>query len=176
MRRLVVGAVLAGLAVAALATPASAHNVLTNSTPKAGSSISAGPSQITFTFDAPVQHGDDRIVVLGPNGTHWEKHQQASVLGDSVSTDVAPLGPAGVYTASYHIISADGHAVAGDITFTLSTSGTGKPVPQSAATIAESASGGGVPVWVWIVAALVVLGVVLFFALRTGRTQEASRK
>jgi hypothetical protein len=175
VRRLVVGAVLAGLAAAALATPASAHDVLISSTPKAGSAVSAGPSQITFTFDAPVQHGENTIVVLGPNGTHWERHQQPVVLGDSVSTAVAPLGPAGVYTASYHVISADGHAVSGDITFTLTRAGTGQPVQQSAGAVATGTSG-GVPVWVWIVAALVVLGAVLFFALRSGRTQEASRR
>jgi methionine-rich copper-binding protein CopC len=159
---------LAGLAVAAFATPASAHNVLISTSPKAGSSVTTGPAKVTFTFDAPIQHGDDTIVVIGPNGTHWEKTSVATVLGDSVSTTVGTLGPAGVYTASYHIISADGHAVTGDMTFTLSKAGSGQPI--AAATASSTGSGGGgVPVWVWLVIAVVVLGGVLYFALRTGR-------
>ncbi len=168
MKRLVVGSLLAGLAVAALATPASAHDVLISTTPKAGSSVTTGPAAVTFNFDAPVQHGDDTIVVIGPNGTHWEKTSVANVVGDSVSTTVGPLGPAGVYTASYHIISADGHAVTGDVTFTLTKAGNGQPV-TSAAVSSTGSGGGGVPVWVWIVIAIVVLGGVLYFALRTGR-------
>jgi methionine-rich copper-binding protein CopC len=174
MKRLVVGSLLAGLAVAALATPASAHNVLISTSPKAGSSVATGPAKVTFNFDAPVQHGDDTIVVIGPNGTHWEKTSVATVLGDSVSTTVGPLGPAGVYTASYHIISADGHAVTGDMTFTLTKAGTGQPVAASAVSSTGTGSGGGgVPVWVWIVIAIVVLGGVLYFALRTGRQATA---
>lgn len=169
MRRLVVAGLLTGVAVATLATPASAHNVLVGSDPKAGSSISASPTEVRFDFNAPVQFGDDTIVVIGPNGTHWERTQNATVTGDSVSTPVAPLGPAGVYTASYHIISADGHPVTGDVTFTLTKAGNGTPVTQSTAP-ASGGGGGGVPVWVWLVLAVVVLGAALFFALRGGRS------
>jgi hypothetical protein len=174
MRRLAVAGLLAGVAVAALATPASAHNVLVGSEPAAGASISASPTEVRFDFNAPVQFGDDTIVVLGPNGTHWERSQNATVTGDSVSTPVAPLGPAGVYTASYHIISADGHPVTGDITFTLTKAGNGTPVTSTqAASTTSGGGGGGVPVWVWLVLAVVVLGGALFFALRGGRRSEA---
>lgn len=173
MRRLVVAGLLAGVAVATLATPASAHDVLVGSDPGAGSSISVSPTEVRFDFDAPVQFGDDTIVVLGPNGTHWERTRNATVTGDSVSTPIAPLGPAGVYTASYHVISADGHPVTGDITFTLTKAGNGTPVPQSA-TSTSSDGGGGVPVWVWLVLAVVVLGAALFFALR-GRPGATKR-
>ncbi|HEY3751568.1 MAG TPA: copper resistance CopC family protein [Pseudonocardiaceae bacterium] len=171
MKRLITVAVLAGLAVATLATPASAHNVLLNTTPTAGSSVTSGPAVVQFTFNAPVQLGDNTIAVVGPNGTHWERTRQGTVSGDTVSTKVAPLGPAGVYTASYHVISADGHPVTGDITFRLTKAGTGRPVTVAAT---ASSGGGGVPVWVWIVAALVVLGGVLFFALRSSRRTEES--
>jgi methionine-rich copper-binding protein CopC len=167
MRRLLsalVATVVAGLTVAALATPASAHNVLTDSSPKAGASLAKGPSKISFTFNAPVQRGDDTIVVLGPNGSHWEKSQVASVLGNSVSTNVAPLGPAGVYTVSYHVISSDGHAVSGSMHFTLTKAGTGTPV---SATSTGTQSGGGIPVWVWILIAIVVLGAVVGVVLRS---------
>lgn len=171
MRRIVFGALLAGAAVAVLATPASAHNVLIGSNPSNGAQIAVGPTQIKFNFNAPVQHGDDTIVVLGPKGTHWERTPHATVLNDSAWTQVAPLGPAGTYTASYHVISADGHAVAGDITFVLTKAGTGRPVAA-----ASAVGNAGIPIWVWIVVAVVVLAAVLFFALRSTRRTEESRQ
>lgn len=174
MKRLLIPAVLATIAVAALATPASAHNVLVGSYPQAGASVSTGPTEVRFDFNAPVKFGDDTIVVLGPNNSHWERTQSATVTGDSVSVPVAPLGPAGVYTASYHIISADGHPVTGDITFTLTQAGNGHPVTTTAAAGPAGSGGGGVPVWVWIVVAVVVLGGALFFALRPSRTKETA--
>lgn len=172
MRRLLVPVALAAIAIAALATPASAHNVLVGTYPKAGTAVSTGPTEVRFDFNAPVQNGDDTVVVLGPNNTHWERTETATVTGNSVSVPLAPLGPAGVYTASYHIISADGHPVTGDITFTLSKAGNGTPV-TSAAPTSTGGGGGGVPVWVWILLAVVVLAAALFFALRSGKGQES---
>jgi methionine-rich copper-binding protein CopC len=169
MRRLVVLVVcvlMAGLAVVGLATPASAHDVLVGSIPAAGAELTTGPSLIRFNFDAPVQLGNDTIVVIGPDGKHWERTSHASVLGNSALTQVAPLGPAGPYTATYHIISADSHPVSGSITFRLTRTGIGTPV--SAASVADS-GGAAVPFWVWIVIAVVILGGVLYAALRPGR-------
>jgi methionine-rich copper-binding protein CopC len=165
MRRLVGIAVcmlLAGLAMVGLATPASAHNVLVGSLPAADTKLITGPSLIRFNFDAPVQTGNDTIVVIGPDGKHWERTSHASVLGNSVLTQVAPLGPAGTYTATYHIISADSHPVSGSITFQLTKAGNGNPV--SAASVVGS-SGVTVPFWVWIVIAVLVLGGALYAAL-----------
>lgn len=171
MRRLcvvVVSALLAGLTIVGLATPASAHNVLLSSVPAAGAKVSTGPSLVRFNFDAPVQFGNDTIVVIGPDGKHWERSSHASVLGDAVATKVAPLGPAGKYTATYHIISADSHPVSGSISFQLTKAGKGHPV-SAAAVAGGGGGGGGVPFWVWAVIAVVVLAGVLLAALRPGR-------
>lgn len=173
MRRLIVGALLAGLAVLGLASPAFAHNVLVGSQPATGASVTAGPAEVRFDFNAPVRTGPNTITVLGPNGTHWERTSTATVDGNSVSTQVAPLGPAGVYTASYRIISADGHPVTGEITFTLTKAGNGTPVTEVAATT-SGGGGGGVPVWVWIVGAAVLLGGGLWYALRSAKTPVES--
>ncbi len=166
MRRLIVSAVLAGCAVVGMATPAFAHDVLVGSQPAAGSTLATGPTEVRFDFNAPVREGPNTITVLGPNGTHWERTENATVSGNSVSTQVAPLGPAGVYTVSYSIISADGHPVTGDMTFTLTRAGTGTPItPAGAAT----SGGGGIPIWVWILGAAVLLAVALLIALRPNR-------
>lgn len=179
MRRLLVAVVLAGLAVFGFATPALAHNVLVGSTPASGASVASGPSQVTLEFNAPVQFGANYLTVIGPDGNHWEKTDNATVNGNSVSTPVAPLGPAGVYKIGYRIISADGHPVSGEVNFTLTTAGNGTPPAKSAgggtpgtqpgAGSASPASSGGVPVWVWVLGAVILLGVGLFFGLRTPR-------
>ncbi len=173
MRRVLVPLAVAAIAVTALATPASAHNVLVGSYPDAGAAVSTGPTEVRFDFNAPVKFGDDTIVVLGPDNTHWERTRNATVTGDSVSVPLAPLGPAGSYTASYHVISADGHPVTGDVTFTLTKAGNGKPVAATDA--AGTGGGGGVPVWVWLLVAVVVLAGALFLALRPGRTRETTQ-
>jgi methionine-rich copper-binding protein CopC len=160
---------LAGFAVLGLGSPAFAHDVLVGSAPAAGATLATGPAEVRFDFNAPVRLGPNTITVVGPNGTHWERTENATVAGNSVSTPVAPLGAAGVYTASYRIISADGHPVTGEIHFTLTNAGTGTPATAAAA---PTGGGGGVPIWVWIVGAAVLLGVVLVVALRTGRGGE----
>jgi copper resistance protein C len=166
-------AALAGFAVLGLGSPAFAHDVLVGSAPAAGATLASGPAEVRFDFNAPVREGPNTITVVGPNGTHWERTENATVTGNSVSTPVAPLGAAGVYTASYRIISADGHPVTGEIHFTLTVAGNGTPA-AAAATPTSNSGGGGVPIWVWIVGAAVLLGVVLFVALRTGRGGEDS--
>jgi methionine-rich copper-binding protein CopC len=162
---------LAGFAVLGLGSPAFAHDVLVGSAPASGATLASGPAEVRFDFNAPVRQGPNTITVVGPNGTHWERTANAAVTGNSVSTPVAPLGAAGVYTASYRIISTDGHPVTGEIHFTLAVAGNGTP---AAAAAAPTSSGGGVPIWIWIVGAAVLLGVVLFVALRTGRDREDS--
>jgi methionine-rich copper-binding protein CopC len=164
--------VFAGFAVFGLATPAFAHDVLVGSSPVAGATLSTGPAEVRFDFNAPVRQGPNTITVVGPGGTHWERTANATVAGNSVSTAVAPLGAAGGYTVSYRIISADGHPVTGEIRFTLTVAGHGAPATPVAATASGSGGGGGVPIWVWIVGAAVLLGVVLWVALRTGRGGE----
>jgi methionine-rich copper-binding protein CopC len=171
MRRLIVSALLAAFALVGLAGPASAHNVLTGSRPAAGATVPSGPAEVRFDFNEPVRQGPATITVLGPGSTRWERSQNATVIGNSVSTLLAPLGPAGVYTASYAIISADGHPVTGDITFTLTQAGTGSPITPSAA---PPASGGGIPVWSWLLGVVVLLAVGLSLALRFGRSPEAA--
>lgn len=170
MRRLAVAALLAGLAVVGLAPPAFAHDVLVGSDPAAGAQVATGPAQVRLDFNAPVQTGPDTITVIGPGGGHYERSEAATVAGNSVSTAVAPLGPAGAYTIGYRVISADGHPVQGEVTFTLTKAGAGAPVtPAGLATAGAPAGGGGVPIWVWFLAGAVLVGAGLFVALRGGR-------
>lgn len=177
MRRLtgvVTTAALASLAVIGFATPASAHNSLIASNPKDGASVTAAPAVIELTFDQPVQAGAglNSVAVIGPGNDHWEAGP-AVVRSNVVTAPVRPLGPAGGYKIGYRILSADGHPVSGELSFTLTAAGTGQPGPAQSATTpgaqgAPAQSDGGVPAWVWIAGAAVLLGAGLTIALRMG--------
>ncbi|WP_370945932.1 copper resistance protein CopC [Amycolatopsis sp. cg5] len=174
MRKALTALALVGAAMFAMASPALAHNVLISTDPAKGSSVDAGPAKITLTFDQFVQNADvNQIAVTGPGGGQWAEGQ-VKVDGSVVSVPLRPLGPAGEYKIGYRILSADGHAVTGESTFTLAKAGTGTPASADAAkgtgqaATTESTSDGGVPIWVWIAGAVVLLGVGLTVALRTG--------
>ncbi|MFD1148745.1 copper resistance CopC family protein [Saccharothrix hoggarensis] len=177
MRRVVsllLTGLVAGGVVLGAATPALAHNVLVGSDPKDGSQLATGPTTITLTFDQPVQDGEkfNTVTVTGPEGTRWEADSEPTVKNNSVVFPVRPLGPAAEYTVGYRVLSADGHPVTGSIKFTLTKAGDGTPAPVSVSPDADPASvppgAGGVPIWVWIAGAVVLLGGGVFLALRGG--------
>ncbi|HVW43162.1 MAG TPA: copper resistance CopC family protein [Amycolatopsis sp.] len=154
------GLVLAtGVLLLAGAPAAEAHNVLESANPAKGSAVRSAPSSVDLVFNEPVESGFNQIEVVGPDKTsHWEAGP-ALVQGERVSVPLRPLGQAGVYTVTYHIVSEDGHPVSDSYTFTLTTPGTGTAAPQGAPP-AEDAT---VPVWVWFAggAVLLVAGVVV---------------
>jgi hypothetical protein len=129
---------------------------------------------VVLTFDQPVQEGDglNSIAVTGPDGKEWQAGP-ATVDSNVVSAPVRELGPKGTYTIGYRIVSADGHPVSGQLEFELTVAGNGTPAPaDSGATDSAAAGNGGgddgLPIWVWLVGAAVLLGAGLFVALRMG--------
>ncbi|WP_298181342.1 copper resistance CopC family protein [Saccharomonospora sp.] len=192
MKRLI--AFVTTLAVALLtmvtaALPASAHNVLISSSPAEGEELDTAPTEVVLTFDQPVQDADvNEIAVTGPNGDQWAEGT-VEVDGPTVSAPLRPLGPAGEYVIGYRVLSADGHPVSAEIRFTLTSPGPGQASgtadgDQSGAeqgeagdtadaeATADQDDSEGVPVWVWIVGAAVLLIAGLVVALRMGKSQE----
>lgn len=106
------------VAVASSATtPAWAHAVLTSSAPYDGQRLIGAPVEVRFTFDEPVNLADDATAVLTDSGGRVDG---APTLVDGGTTVVVPLSGAladGAYTASYRVVSADGHVVSGAIRF-----------------------------------------------------------
>ncbi|TDV50864.1 copper resistance CopC family protein [Actinophytocola oryzae] len=178
MRKLLAVLTMTGLALFAFAAPASAHNTLVSSNPVENSSLDAGPQTVVLTFDQPVQEGEglNSVAVTGPDGKQWQGGP-ADVDSNVVSAPVRELGPTGVYTIGYRIVSADGHPVSGKVTFTLTKAGNGTPAKASENTASvpgtgdDGSSGSGLPIWVWLVGAGVLLGAGLFVALRIGGKQ-----
>ncbi|MPZ81383.1 MAG: copper resistance protein CopC [Actinophytocola sp.] len=180
MRKLAVVIGVAFLALLGLATPAFAHNSLVSSNPADQATVQESPSTVELTFDQPVQNGDglNTITVSGPEQTSWTTGA-VDVESNVISASLDELGPAGAYRIAYRIVSADGHPVTGEVTFTLAAAGNGTPVtgvPNAGGTGGGGTAGGssdgdGLPIWVWIVGAVVVLGAGLTVALRIGGKQ-----
>ena len=121
-----------------LAGPASAHNVLISSDPTDGATLQTAPTTVRLTFDQPVQNFQPVITVVGPDGQHYESGSP-QVDSTVVSAGVNPLPAAGAYTIAYRVVSADGHPVQGEITFSVAD---GAAAGGSAgATASDSAAG-----------------------------------
>lgn len=154
-----------------------AHNVLLNTDPADGAKVSVGPQQVRLSFDQPVRPGYDTVTVVGPGHTFWTD-APPRIAGSDVVEPVHELGPAGVYVVSYRILSNDGHPVEGRVSFTLTKPGGGTPVPPPANADSPpsraNTSTGGVPIWPWLLSAvvLVAIGMLLAFRLGTASTNR----
>lgn len=174
--------VLCAVMLLAFPLPAAAHNVLIGSDPADGATLSAAPTTLTLTFDQPVVNLEPAVALIGPDGRRYEQGPP-EVAGSTVSTSLAPLGPAGQYTVGFRVVSADGHPVTGEVRFTLSPeaagTGTGAPAPDAPGAGAASANAGGLSGWLWAavaVAALMVAAaaVVILRPTQGRRTKDPS--
>lgn len=115
-------AVVAGLAAAAAlallpTAAASAHDYLVSSDPAADATVTTPPTAVTLTFnDRVLDYGSNtKLEVTDAQKQHYETGC-ATVADRTVSAPLA-LGPAGQYTVTYQIVSADGHTVSESYAF-----------------------------------------------------------
>ena len=164
-----------------LGTPAAlAHTSLQKSTPAAGASLAAPPTEVSLTFGEAVRLPAGPIRVTGPDGAVWTVGK-ATVTDATVTAPVTATGPAGAYTVHWQVISDDGDAIRGTIPFTLtapaapvvapaSPPGTAvaTPTPATAAATpaaapsapaAPAADESGTPGWLWALGGVAVLAV-----------------
>jgi methionine-rich copper-binding protein CopC len=152
----------AGLLLAAMTLTATlnaqlalAHATRVSAEPADNAVLTTGPDRVTATFNERLQTTFAAMTVVGPDGNIWSTGEP-TVQGAVVGINLRPLGPAGTYTVTYRVTSADGHVVSGSWSFRLTVPGTGTPGPAAAA----SDAGGDIPVWPFVVvaAALVAAG------------------
>lgn len=161
-------ALIAGLAVAvALAAPplASAHAALIASDPADGAKLQTGPTQVSATFNEPLQAAFAAMTVVGPDGNLWST-SDPQVDGAVIKVAVSSLGPVGRYTVNYRVTSEDGHAVTGSWWFELTVRGSGTP---GAPVAAQAETGGGIPAWPFAVVSVAVVAIAAGWALRHTR-------
>ncbi|MGI8459737.1 MAG: copper resistance CopC family protein [Propionibacteriaceae bacterium] len=115
-----------------VALPASAHDVLISTAPADHATVDRTPGTVVLTFNEPAVAMGTQLVVTGPSG---EIETGAPRLVDAtVSQDLQGGAPAGTYTVSWRVTSADGHPVTGTFTFTSKAAGAGRPSANTTAT------------------------------------------
>ncbi|MBV8929011.1 MAG: copper resistance protein CopC [Mycobacteriaceae bacterium] len=144
---------------------AAAHASRIAADPPENATLTSGPAQVSATFNEHLQTTFAAMTVVGPDANLWSTGQPR-VTGAVITVDLLPLGPAGTYTVNYRVTSADGHVVSGSWAFRLTVPGTGRPGPPAAA---PNASGGGIPVWPFVVAAAVLAVAAMWWAPRRRR-------
>ena len=174
-------------------TPAYAHNVLIDSTPEAGETLTELPEQFSVTTNEAMLAlpGSQGFVIQiqDADGAYYGDGC-VEVVGSTMSATAAAGAP-GEYTMLWQAVSADGHSIDGEIPFTWAPSAdvdadagsatppvcgqvvSPTPVPTASATTppveptpeAEPASGIDLTTVLWIAAALLALGIAAAVAI-----------
>ncbi|MCI4674210.1 copper resistance protein CopC [Candidatus Mycolicibacterium alkanivorans] len=104
------------------------------------------------------------IATMAVSGTPVARAHAVRVASDPATDATVSSGPARVsaYTVNYRVTSADGHAVSGSWAFTLTAAGKGAPGPSASAGSGDN----GVPVWPFLLGAVLLIGGGAAWALR----------
>ncbi|MEY4677980.1 MAG: hypothetical protein RI992_695 [Actinomycetota bacterium] len=148
---------------------ATAHTNLIDSNPSAGAVIEFWPSQISLEFDESLlnisENKTNFIVVNNSIGDQISKNDEM-IASNSVTVSLSPnpvLGPVLVY---YRVVSADGHPVEGEFSFTYGQD-------QPAKVIEEVVVNNKFPISIYIAsAAFIASGI--FFAIYSYRRRNRS--
>ena len=96
---------------------AGAHAVVRHSTPHADQTVEQSPRQVVFDFNEPVGASAGSVRVYDERGRRVDDgsilRPRAASAGVRVPGDLG----SGVYTATYRVVSADGHPVSGGMSF-----------------------------------------------------------
>jgi len=127
--------ILAGVACALAVAPAGAmaHAVLESTEPLSGSTSKQPVDQVVFHFSEPVEGSFGAIRVFNRAGTRIDDGEvfHPGGRGPELGVHLKKGIPKGSYTATYRVISADSHPVAGGLVFSYGkASATGASVSQ----------------------------------------------
>jgi methionine-rich copper-binding protein CopC len=107
--------------IAISAIPANAHTSLELSTPSDGQSIEFIPAELSASFDEELIEIEGEMVntleLESADGTKYVL-SSATIAGSTVSANTRDGEyPAGDYLLKYRVVSADGHPISGEISF-----------------------------------------------------------
>jgi copper transport protein len=115
--------VAAALAVLSLVAPGAAlgHAVLRGTEPSTGATLDRQPEQISFRFSEPVEARFGAIRIHNSRAEQVESGEAFHPDGETtqLAERLQPELPEGTYTATYRVISADGHPVSGGLVFSI---------------------------------------------------------
>ncbi|GAA1948919.1 copper resistance CopC family protein [Microbacterium deminutum] len=120
-----------------MAAPASAHDELVSTDPAADSTVDALPAQLTLTFNEAISTdaGASAVQVTDAAGTSLTAG--TPIAQDNVLTQPLEGAASGAIRVLWKVVSADGHPVSGELSFTVS-GGTTTPTPTPTATVSPT--------------------------------------
>lgn len=113
---------------------ASAHAIVKSSEPLSGTTAKQQPEQIMFRFSESVEGNFGAIRVYDRNGARVEQGDafHPGGAGKDLATRLKGALPKGTYTATYRVVSADGHPVSGGLVFSI-----GKPSATAGKSVSQ---------------------------------------
>jgi copper transport protein len=119
---------------------ASAHARLEGTSPPQGAVVKTEPSAIIFEFDEPVEGNFGAVRVYDAAGERVDKGDAFHPNGEGprLGVHLEPGLPDGSYTATYRVVSADGHIVSSGYVFSI-----GKEGKAPTETVGELIGGAG---------------------------------
>lgn len=127
---LVLATLLSVVALVGLAGSASAHAVLDGSSPQDGARVDREPAEVSLTFDEAVQPIPASDEVISSTGVRVDTGQlRQSADGTTIVLPLRPGLPAGTYSATWRVVSADTHIVGGSVTFGIGVDPSAAPAP-----------------------------------------------
>lgn len=117
--------VLACLAALLLPAAASAHARLEGTSPPQGAVVKTEPSAVIFEFDEPVEGNFGAVRVYDAAGERVDEGDAFHPDGEGpkLGVHLKPGLPDGSYTATYRVVSADGHIVSSGYVFSIGKAG-----------------------------------------------------
>lgn len=135
-------ALLLAVFLAVLAAPAAAlaHAQLEGTVPERGAVVKREPPAVIFRFDQPVEGNFGAVRVYDASGSRVDEGDAFHPNGEGprIGVHLKPGLPDGSYTATYRVVSADGHIVSSGFVFSIGKAG---KAPKQ--TVAELTKGSG---------------------------------
>lgn len=126
-------ALIALLALGLLPATAGAHAQLEATTPQRGAVLKQQPAQVEFDFDETVEGNFGAVRIFDRAGKRVDQGDSfhPGGVGKRLAAHLKPGLRDGTYTATYRVISADGHVVSGGLVFSVGRAGAaGQTVDQ----------------------------------------------
>lgn len=124
-RRSLICALTAFAVLLLLPGAAGAHARLEGTSPPQGAVVKREPSAVVFTFDEPVEGNFGAVRVYDAEGERVDEGDafHPNDEGPKLGVHLKPGLPDGSYTATYRVVSADGHIVSSGYVFSIGQAG-----------------------------------------------------
>lgn len=165
--------VLAGLAVATIASPAFAHDELLSTDPDSGAVLEALPETLTLTFSGVLLAGEGAtdVVVTGADGSDLTAGEP--VLDGVRVTQPLTGAASGTVAVAWRVVSSDGHPISGEFAFAVGDASTPATTPPSPGDEAGDEAGDELlPVWIGVGVIVVAGGVIALLLTRRRPSHE----